>query len=200
MLTRLAAMVRFAVDFEKRVYAGAGRLLARRPHLPQGSEPVRYVGAVAALLWSFTAVSSVELVVIHLIVPWETVRLALDVLGIWGVVWCLGYTGCHYVYPHLLDDGGVRVRAAAKAPVVTLPWESVAGLSVRERSHEGSRTLRVDDGALVVAVAGRTNLDVRLEHPIEVTVRGSTVPVETVRIFADDPRAAVRMMGARQPR
>jgi hypothetical protein len=206
-LTKVLTALRWAISLELRSYGGAFRLLTRRFDVPPGSRPHGYVGAVAALLWGFTIVSAVELVVVHLIVPWERVRRPLDVLGIWGVLWCLGFTGCHYAFPHLLTDSSLRVRFAARPDVVTIPLASLASVGARERSHQGSRSVRVDAeaGSLVVAVGGRTNLDLRLSRPLAVSVRGRTHLVQEVRIFSDDARGALTALrqhlgsGADQP-
>ncbi len=40
---------------------------------------------------AFIFVSVLELVVVHLLLPWETVRLIADVLSIWGLVWMVGF-------------------------------------------------------------------------------------------------------------
>jgi hypothetical protein len=188
-MKKLLAAVRWAVRTELRMYAGAARLIVRRPDVPDGARPVPYVGAVSALLWGFTGVSTVELVALHLIVPWEGVRLGLDILGIWGVLWCLGMTGCHYVYPHLLTELTLRVRLAARTDVVTVPLDALASVGTRERSHQGSRKVPVDEsGVLVVAVGGRTNLALRLARPIEATVRGRSQLVREVQIYTDEAR------------
>lgn len=191
-MSTLVGWIRWLVLLELRMYAGALRLLTRRSDVPEGSEPLSYVGAVSAVLWGFTIVSSVELVVVHLIVPWEHVRLALDILGIWGVLWCLGLTGCHYVYPHLVTESAFRIRQAARADALTVDWAHIASAVVRERNHPNKLGLQHDaeSAALVVAIGGRTNLDVRLARPHEVFVKGQAHVVREVRIFADDPRAA----------
>ncbi len=192
-------LLKLALTTELRMYAGALRLLARRIDVPDGATPVRYVGALAAVLWAFTIVSAVELVALHLIIPWHTVRIVADVLGIWGVLWCLGMTGCHYVYPHLVTVGALRVRMARRDDIVTIPWSAVAGVSTRERGVDGGRAVQVDDGVLLVTVGKRTNVEVRLAAPLAVAVRGETHEVSAVRLFADDPRALRASIAAHLP-
>lgn len=196
-LRDLAVLV---VRLELQMYGGLLRLLARRPDVPDGTTRVRYVGAVAALLWGFTIVSAVELVVLHLILPWHVVRLVADVLGIWGVAWCLGMTACHYVYPHLLDDDGIRLRTAKRAPAVTVPWGGVAAAVVSEKGRESSRSLQVEDDVLHVVVGSRTSVTLRLVEPMAVEVRGASYDVGEIRFFADDPRAVVAAVRERVSR
>lgn len=196
-MRRVWELVVLVVRLEVRMYVGLLRLVARRSDVPVGAEPVRYVGAVAAVLWGITIVSAVELVVLHLIIPWHGVRIAADVLGIWGVVWCLGMTGCHYVYPHLLDDAGLRIRPARRDPAVEIPWDRVAAATVSEKGRESSRALQVEGGVLHVVVGSRTNVTLRLVEPITVEVGGASYDVGEVRFFADDPRAVVARVRAR---
>lgn len=183
----------FLLVTEWRMYVGLVRLLARRPDVPTGAEPVPYVGGVALLLWGFTFVSVVELVALHLVLPWEGVRLAADVLGIWGVVWCLGLTGCHYVYPHLATADGLELRLQRHRPAVTVPWDAVDDVRVRERSVESGRALQVDDVVLAVPVDKRTTIELVLARPLAVTVRGVTTEVREVRVYVDEPREVARL-------
>ena len=195
-LATVGGWVVWALRLEWRMYVGGFRLLTRRSDVPPGSTPLAYVGAVSALLWGITAVSLVELVALHLILPWEGVRLAADILGIWGVVWCLGFTACHYVYPHLLVPDAVVLRTAEREAAVRVPLTSIAAVSQRERSLESSKALQVSDGVLSVVVASRTNVELHLDPPLEVTVRGVVHEVREVRLCADEAREAARLIRA----
>jgi hypothetical protein len=193
-LRRAGAGARWLLVTELRMYVGLARLVARRPDAPPRSLAFPYVGAVSVPLWAFSVLSVVELVVLHLVLPWETVRLVADVLGIWGVVWIFGMTGCHYVYPHLVTDESLRIRNAEKQDLVTVPWTDIAAVAVRERSVSSSRRLSVteEEPEVVHVVVGfRTNVDVRLKHPLSVVVRGRSHEVHEVRVMTDDPRALV---------
>ena len=185
----------FAWRFEVNLYKSLFRFVSRRPDVPEGSTPVRYVGAVSVLLWAFVIGSTVELVVLLVVLPWEKVRLAADVLGIWGLMWMLGFTASHYVYPHLLGPDGLRLRNGHHV-TVHVPWEAVTSASTRERSVEGNRSLVHEDGVLHVPVGGRTNVEVRLDRPLDVVVRGESVSVTEVRFFADEPRPVWQRISA----
>ncbi|MEO9322561.1 hypothetical protein ABFT23_03670 [Nocardioides sp. C4-1] len=204
-MTRVRRLVRLAVATELRVYGGLVRLLGRRPDVPHGAEPLRYVGAVSVLLWAFTVVSAVELVALHLVIPWHAVRVGADVLGVWGVVWCLGFTGCHYVYPHLATDDGLRLRAQRREPALVVPWEAIDAVRTRERSLDSGGAVQVDDRTASIAVGKRTSLDLVLRRPLAVVVGDVTHEVDEVRVYVDDPRdvaARVRLQiaGGAPPR
>ena len=160
-----------------------------------------YVGAVALLLWVFIGVSAVELVVVHLLLPWETIRLVADVIGIWGLLWMFGLAASYSVHPHVVTPSGLRVRQGHGIDI-TVPWDAVATVGVRERSRDTSKALQVDRSeqavVLNVVMGSRTDVDVRLRRPLLVPVRGGEESVTEIRLYADEPARAGRR-GARAP-
>lgn len=194
---RAWSLLRLALVTEWRMYVGAARLLARRPAVPADAVAVRYVGTVAVPLWAFTVLSAVELVALHLVLPWHGVRLAADVLGVWGVLWCLGLTGCHYVYPHLATADGLRLRAARPRPAVTVPWDAVAGVRIRERSLDSGRAVQVEGRTASLPVSSRTGVELVLHRPVRVVVRGVEHEVDEVRLGVDQPRELAALVRER---
>jgi hypothetical protein len=187
-------LARRAVLFEVALYRSLFRWVTRRPDRPAGSEAFGYVGAVAVLLWAFIVMSAVELVVLHVILPWEKVRLLADVAGIWGLLWMLGFTASFHVYPHLVGESGLRVRHGHGIDF-HIPWDAIERISVRERSHDSSKTVQVDHDdngtELRVVVGSRTNVDVVLRRPVTLRVRGVDEAVTVLRFYADDARGLV---------
>jgi hypothetical protein len=160
------------------------------------------------LLWAFIVVSAVELVVVHVLLPWDTVRLVADVLGVWGLVWMLGLAASYSVRPHVVGESGLRVRLGHRVDL-TVPWEAVATIGVRERSRDTGKSIQVDRSEQVVVLnvvmGSRTDVDVRLRRPLGVPVRGGTETVTEVRLYADQPRRLVsqareHLAPAAQPR
>ena len=93
----------FAVRFEVALYVALTRWLLRRADVPAGATPWGYARLVGPVLWLWIFGSATEVVVVHVITPWAGVRLALLVVGIWGLVWMLGLLASYRVYPHLVD-------------------------------------------------------------------------------------------------
>lgn len=188
------SLIRFAVAFELALYRSLFRWVTRRPDVPPGAEPFAYFGAVAALLWAFIGVSAVELVVLHVLLPWETVRLVADILGVWGLLWMLGLAASFKVYPHLVTDSGLRVRNGHTTNIV-VPWDAVASVGARERGRERSRALQLDrdenSTVLNVVTTSRTNVDVKLSQPLVVPLPKGEETVTEIRLFADDSRELV---------
>ncbi|WP_139983463.1 hypothetical protein [Nocardioides litoris] len=199
---RWARVGRFAaraVRIELRMYGALARALARRPDVPRGATGFRYDAPVRLLLWVFAVLSAVEVVVIDVVVSrWPTVRVPLLVLGLWGVVWCIGLLCANAVRPHTVGPRGLRVRDGLDLEL-DLPWELVHSVSHRPRTHEPDTPKVADrDGLVTLAlpVSHQTNVTVVLEGPAEVRLpgsapRGGAQVLEAVRLWADDPRGVL---------
>ena len=188
-------LTRRVLSFELALHRSLFRWVTRRPDIPAGSVGFSYVGAVAVLLWVFVGVSAVEVVGVHLVLPWDGVRLAADILSIWGLVWMLGMTASLNVYPHLATGTGLRIRNGSGTDL-TVPWDSIETIGVRVRSRDGSATLQVDrdeqGNVLNVVMASQTNVDVTLRCPLVVPVgKGKEEQVVALRLYADDASGLV---------
>ena len=199
-LRAVGRLLRRHVVTELRLYQALLRWLARRPDVPTGARPFGYLGPVQAVLWVFVVVSAVELVVLHLIIPWEGVRIAADALGVWGLLWMLGLLAAYKVRPHTVGGAGIRVRLPFGDEFV-IPHDAVADASVRERGRESASGVQLDraaDGAVLnVVTGGRTNVDITLRRPLTFRHPAVPEPVTRVRWYADDPRGLVDAV--RQP-
>ncbi|MGH3333612.1 MAG: hypothetical protein ACRDPJ_20120 [Nocardioidaceae bacterium] len=141
-----------------------------------------------------------ELVVLHVILPWEAVRLIADILSLWGLAWMLGMKASFHVYPHLVGDSGLRVRHGA-ATDLSVPWDAIATIGAKERGRERSRALQLDSDeqgtVLNVVIASRTNVDLTFRSPLVVPLRKGAEPVTELRLYADDARGLVRQVRER---
>src|SRR5687767_2105535 len=64
---------------EIRLYVALVRWCARRKDVPATAQPWPYAALAAPLLWLWIFGSATEVVVFHLIIPWETVRIVVDI-------------------------------------------------------------------------------------------------------------------------
>ena len=200
----VVVLARRAVAFELAQYRSLFRWMSRCPYVPCGALPFAYIGAVALLLWVFIAVSAIELVVLHLLLPWETIRVIADVFSIWGLVWMFGFMASFRVHPHLVGDAGLRVRHGATTDF-TVPWDAIATVGLRERSRDKSRAGQLDRDkkatVLNVVIASRTNGNLTLHHPLVLTLPRGEESVTEIRLYADDARGLVsRIRGHLSPR
>ncbi|MEX5721771.1 hypothetical protein [Geodermatophilus maliterrae] len=193
-------LVRRAVASELGTWRSLARWVRRRPDVPPGAEPFPYASAVTPVLWTFIVLSAVEIPLVDWLLPWPSLRVALLVVGAYGLLWMIGLLAAMRVHPHTVDAEGLRLRSGASVDV-RVAWEDVAAARVRRRSVEGSRTVVVaEEGerrAVSVAVAGSTQVDVELRTPLVLPLaRAGGQPVGELRLAADDPAALVRRLRA----
>lgn len=195
-LGRLVALARHAVVFELRLYRSLFRWIARRPDLGgPGDEPYGYARTVTPVMWLWIFASAAEVPLVHLLVPWDGLRIALLVASVWGLVWMVGLLASLYVYPHLLGDTALRVRYGASHTVV-VPWEAVATVTRQQRDLDSSvwtlQPRETETGTdLQVGVSGQVNVHAVLRRPTTVSTAKGDMEIVALSFFADDPRGLV---------
>lgn len=161
----------------------------RRQHgVPPGAVAITYGRDDRAVGLALLTVSLVELVVVELVIPWPTVRLALFLLGVYGVVVVLGLLAGPVVRPHVLTEDSLRLRVGTWADV-TLPLDAITTVVRRRGNADGLVTFA--GSTLVLAVGNQTQLDLDLDRPHQLHVGRRSGTVHCVRVSADDPGAAV---------
>ena len=180
----IAKILRYELNMWRSLY----RWLARRRG--SGTE-FPYSGAVAAILWTFIILSAVEVPAAHILLPWETARVILDVAGVYGLLWMIGLLASVKVHPHSASEDGLRIRHGFTTDI-TLPWDAIESARARIGNFEKSRSVQVDGETLAVVVAQQTSVDLKLREPR--TVLGHTV--STIRLYADDAPGLVKHIRA----
>lgn len=189
-------MLTKAVLFELRLYRSLARWVLRRHDVRyDDARPVSYAKTVTPVMWLWIFASAVEVPLVHLLIPWDSVRIVVLVLSIWGLLWMVGLLASLTVYPHLLTPTGLRVRNGASTDI-TLPWSRAASASYQRRDLDSTiRTLQpreTEDGTnLQVAVSGQVNVHLRLHGPTVVATPKGELEIVELSLFADDPRALV---------
>jgi hypothetical protein len=153
-----------------------------------------YARQLVPLLGAFIFVSIIELPVVHLLIPWDTVRLVALVISVWGLLWMLGLLASMKVFPHLLDDAGIRIRYGTTVDL-RIPWSAVASVTARRASVPSRQSVEVEhgeDGAVAnVPVMKQTRVAVVLHRPTAIVLPDGTEEITEVRLYADDARAFV---------
>ena len=166
-------LLRWLVVTELRGWRSLFYLVIRRvPGRKPGVMTFGYGKELGPVIGAIIFGSALELVVVHLLLPWETIRLIADILSLWGLLWMVGYLAGVLVYPHLVGPDELRVRYGAGVDH-RIPWDAVAEVKVKRRSASD------EDGVTTVAVLNRTKVDVRLRDGTE------------VRVFVDDTKGFV---------
>lgn len=194
-LQRALAMAKHALVFELNIYKSLLRWLLRRPSVPAGFEPVGYARLVTPMLALWIFGSALELPLVHVLVPWHGVRIALLVVGVWGLLWMVGLLAGLRSYPHLLGPDTLRIRNGAMHDIA-VPWASIEKVTTEDRSLPSSMWVLqpqdTDHGAhLNVAVSGRVNVHLALREQLAVSTRSGELAVAGVSLWVDEPRDVV---------
>lgn len=191
-LTTAWRLLKKAVVFELRLYRSLLRWILRRPHVPDGTTPVGYSRQVTPVMWLWIFGSAAELPLVHVLVPWEGVRIALLAVGVWGLVWMIGLLASLKVYPHLIGDDALRVRHGASVDIA-VPWTDISSVAVHRRDLPSSaRTLQPSESEhgtdLAVAVSGQVNVQLLLRTPITVPTGKGDLEVTRLGFLTDEPQ------------
>ena len=204
MRDRLRSWVRlawWAVRLEVSLYGALLRWVTRRPAVPPGTTAVGYGQLVAPMMGLWIFASALEVPLVHVLTPWESLRIVLLVVSIWGLVWMLGMYAAIRTHPHLVDEEGILVRYATTVDV-RLPWQAVHALHLDERTLPSTirnlqRTGSDDARELHVAVSGRTNVTAELTGPTALRTGSGEETVVSVSFWVDEPRDVVRGLRGR---
>jgi len=191
-LQRAFGMTKHALVFELNIYKSLLRWLLRRSSIPAGFEPVGYARLVTPMLALWIFGSALELPLVHVLVPWHGVRIALLVLGVWGLLWMVGVLAGLRSYPHLLGSDTLRIRNGAMHDIA-VPWEAIELVTTEDRSLPSSMWVLqpqdTDHGThLNVAVSGRVNVHLALREQLAVRTRSGELAATGVSLWVDEPR------------
>jgi hypothetical protein len=200
---RLWALAKHAVLFELRLYRSLALWIARRPdHGGPEDEVVTYARTVTPVMWLWIFASAAELPLVHVLVPWDWLRISLLIVGLWGLVWMVGLLASLRLYPHLVGPDRVLVRHGTSHRIA-LPWSAVADVRTERRDLESSVWVLqprdpAPEGRLMIAVSGVVNVHLRLTEPTTIRTARGPREVTELSFFADEPREAVAVVRRRQ--
>lgn len=167
----------------------------RRPGATATTVAFPYNRDVTPLLFAFLFASLLELPVFHFLIPWESVRLGFLVLGVWGVLWMVGYIAAMRVFPHLLDQRGLRIRHGASIDLL-VPWEAISDVRTERDNVPRNDPLQFTIGpggtAAKVAILKQTRVTIKLREPLALPYRDDPREVIAVKLAADDPAGLAR--------
>ena len=162
----------------------------RVPGADSGVRAFSYSRQITPIIGAFIFVSLIELPVVHLLIPWDVVRLVVVILSVWGLLWMVGLLASMKVFPHLLGERELRVRYGHGLDV-PVPWDAVASVGAARGSVASGKSAVVEDGVLSVPVMKQTRVEVRLREPTALPLPDGIEEVTAVRLYADDPRGFV---------
>jgi hypothetical protein len=184
---RVFAPVRWLVRLEIGIWRSLFLLVTRRVSgQAPGVRAFSYSKTVTPVIGAFIFVSAIELPVVHLLLPWETVRLIVAILSVWGLLWMIGLLASMKVFPHLVDERGLRIRYGTTADV-RIPWDAVAHVSARRRSVSSGSHVQLEGTVVSVPVLKQTRVDVVLRGPLAVKLPPGDAEITEARLYVDYP-------------
>ncbi|HET6699416.1 MAG TPA: hypothetical protein VFG88_10030 [Nocardioidaceae bacterium] len=201
LVHRLLALIKHALVFEINIYVSLLRWVLHRPSVPTGFEPVGYSRLVAPTMGLWIFGSALELPLVHVLVPWHGLRIALLLVGVWGLLWMVGALAGLRCYPHLLGEHALRVRNGPTHDI-QIPWQAIATVTSQDRSLLSSlwtlQTEETDEGTrLDVAVSGRVNVELRFAGPLPIQTKKGATCVTSLGLWVDEPGAVARELRRR---
>jgi hypothetical protein len=179
------------IRMEIGIWRSLGLLVARRTHgTGPGAQPFPYARQLTPVLGAFVFVSLVELPVVHLLLPWATVRLVVLVVSVWGLLWMLGLLASMKVFPHVIDHAGIRARYGFDVDI-RVPWSAIETVTTRRGSVGGSGRVRLDGTSASIPVLNQTRVAVALRAPTMLELPDGPAAVSELRLYADDASAFV---------
>lgn len=193
--TAFATMSRYEAAMWRSLFAWIGR----RPRSDHPDDELfGYDKAASPVIWAFVALNFIEIPAVHFLIPWLWAKIALLVAGGWGTLWMLGVLAAAKVNPHVVGADGIRVRNGFLTDM-TIPWEAVQSVSSGVQGSQSTKQLQIDGQQVSVVVTGQTNITIHLTRPVPQTLKGTTIDVIEIRLFADNPAAMSRACRERLP-
>ncbi|MGY1856821.1 hypothetical protein [Modestobacter sp. SYSU DS0290] len=187
--------VYWLVRSELGVLRALGWAVRRRTVVEPGAEAFPYTSRIGVMLGTVIGLTPVEIGVVHLLLPWPTVRWVVFALAVWGMVWLIGFALSLRQNPHTLGAEVLTLRFG-RLRTVRVRLADVA--EARVAATDGAkRNLEVAAGLVALSVMGETSVRLALRPGAAVDLDGQAVPAEAVALFADDPRRLVRELRTR---
>jgi hypothetical protein len=157
----------------------------QRPHAPEGSRAysIHRKSGVADLFAVLAAVSTIETVLVHLVVMrWSAVAAwALSALSIYGTVWLVAMARSFILRPVLVKDGELIARSGLLW-TVRIPLATVASVESGAEAY-----------TMKLPPASQPNVVLRLCEPVTAHgIYGMTRRISSVALAIDDQTGFVR--------
>ena len=188
----LPGPVQSAFRLELGIWRGLVRGVLRRPDIPNGATGFTHHRALAPVRWIVVTVLIIEVGVVHTVVPTGVVRWTLLILGLYSLIWVMGYLlGSGIVRPHLVSARGLILRCGLTTDI-TVPVDLITHARLARHGLAGTATIQVTGNVLNLVDNGGTNLDIKLTAPLHVTLpRGRSAHVTQIRVWVDNPTAMI---------
>lgn len=182
---------------ELRAFQSLGLAIAGRRRTPGGSAPFGYTKGTMTFPLVMVALSLVELVIVHVLVPWLWLKLVLLVPTAWGVLFILGLFASRIVHPHFILNGRLTLRWGRQT-VLVAPLSRIA--SVTAHTNHAHTQPHAEGERLVLTQFQSTNVRIRFTEPIPAAapVAKRQLPPDfhtlEVQLYVDDPEGLLHAL------
>jgi hypothetical protein len=167
----------------------------RRREIRPEDVALPYSDRFGVMLWAMCGLGALELGVVHVLTPWPGVRWVLFAVGVYALLWFIGFGFSLRQHPHLVR-GDELVLRFGHFRATTVPLHRLA--SARTHVLGGhARNVVLDGDSLALSVMGDTNVELGFTPPVEVEVTGGRRSLSRISFFVDDPRAATGLLRGR---
>ena len=145
-----------AVRLEWGIWCGLVKGVLRRPDIPVGATAVTHHRALAPVRWIGVTVLVVEIAVVHTVVPSGVIRWVLLIVGLYSLIWILGYLlGSGTVRAHLVSAQGLVLRCGLNTDI-TVPVDVIEHARLARHARADTATIQVDGDVLSLVDNGGT--------------------------------------------
>jgi hypothetical protein len=191
--------VRRAISFEVGLLTAIARVAGRRsPLVPTGAFAFTSKQGTLAIPIAFSVATVVEIVVLHLVVPWPALVGALTLISGYALLLLFGVIAVRWQHPHYVTPAALVLRNGVHT-VATIPLNDIDTVVVR---YDGSSTSpTVDRGIARLATLSGCSISIRLtaKHQMKLTAgrRANEHDVTEIRLAVDNARAMASFLSER---
>ena len=184
--------VRRAIVSEVGLLSALVRTVARRPpRLPADASPITSTRGTLPIPIAVAVVTILEVVALHIIIPWPPVSIALTLVSTYSLILFFGYLAARRQHPHYISATSLVLRNGAHT-VATIPFGNIDAVTLIQ---DGSVTYPAVEGKVArIATMDGCSISVRLRSPqilaLTARRRAPEYAVSEIRFAADDAREA----------
>lgn len=165
----------------------------------RAQQPLTSARGVLAQPIAFLVATLIEVVVLHVLIPWVWLTITLAVVSLWSLVALFAVVVADIVYPHYVTEREVVLRRSGRV-VARVPRDRIVAVAECRRYNQTAAVF--DNGRLFLAGPDGTTADLTLRDPVAVRIDallpGARIAAETTRISLslDDPTVLRRALNA----
>jgi len=182
---------------EARLWRSMYAWLRRRPLGPDDF-PYHARSQVSLIMGVLVLTTPLEIAILELLIPWPWLRIVTLVVALYALLWVVMLFASLRSIPHRMTKQGLELRYGALAGGF-IPYAQIAEAHVAmANAPQFGDGLQVENDKAYLAIAGETNLLIRLKEPICLDKTfGQTPPVREIHFATDEPKRMIERLVAR---